>query len=58
MFDMSVYKRANGRWTALLFVERRAGRAIQRSLGTFTTKKAAEAAERAALEARSHGVDM
>jgi integrase len=55
---MSVYKRANGRWMALLFVERRAGRAIQRSLGTFNTKKAAEFAERAALEARSRGVDM
>jgi integrase len=53
-----VYKRANGRWTARLFVETRDGKPIRRNLGTFSTKKAAESAERAAIDLRDRGVDM
>lgn len=56
---MSIYKRKSGRWAVRVDVDRAAmGVRRRRSLGTFATKKAAESAERKALEARENGHDL
>jgi hypothetical protein len=56
---MSVYKRASGKWLVLIDVDRtETGKRIRKSLGTFSTKKEADRAEREALSARDRGVDL
>jgi integrase len=56
---MSVYKRGDGRWQVLIDLERGVeGKRRRRALGTYPTRKKAEAAERAALEARDRGIDL
>jgi hypothetical protein len=56
---MSVYKRKSGQWAVRVDVDRDAdGRRVRKNLGTFPTRKAAESAERKALEARERGVDF
>ncbi len=56
---MSVYKRKSGQWAVRVDVDRDAdGRRVRKNLGTFPTRKAAESAERKALEARDRGVDF
>ena len=53
---MSVYKRKSGRYTAV--VAKAEGSIERRSLGTFSTRKEAEKAEREALTARDRGTDL
>ncbi len=56
---MSVYRRKSGRWAVRVDTERDAnGHRTRKNLGTFATKKAAESAERKALEAVERGVDL
>ena len=56
---MSVYKRKSGRWAVRIDTDRAEdGSRQRRALGTFHTKKEAEAAERAAIDARVKGVDF
>lgn len=52
---MSVYRRKSGRYAVLVELDTAAGRRRRRSLGTFATKKEAEAAERRALAERDRG---
>lgn len=53
---MSVYKRKSGRYTVVL--AKAEGSIERRSLGTFSTRKEAEKAEREALAARDRGTDL
>ena len=53
---MSIYKRKSGRYIVVL--AKSEGSVKRRSLGTFATKKDAEAAERAALVTRDSGIDL
>jgi len=53
---VSIYKRKSGRYTVVLAKSEGSGK--RRSLGTFATKKEAEAAERAALVSRDSGIDL
>jgi integrase len=56
---MSVYRRGSGRYAVLIDLESGAtGRRRRKSIGTYRTKKEAQAAERAALQARDRGVDL
>jgi Phage integrase, N-terminal SAM-like domain len=56
---MSVYKRRSGRYAVLVDLEPTAtGLRRRKSIGTYRTRKEAEAAERKALEARDHGTDL
>lgn len=55
---MSVYKRKSGRYAVLIDLESTALRRRRKSVGTFRTRKDAEAAERKALEARDRGIDL
>jgi integrase len=56
---MSVYKRKSGRWAVLIDVDRKAdGKRTRRAIGTFGTRKEAERAQRQALEARDHGINL
>jgi integrase len=56
---MSVYKRRSGRWSVLVDLESSAtGLRRRKSVGTFRTRKDAEAAERKALDARDRGIDL
>ena len=56
---MSVYKRESGRYAVLIDLESSAtGLRRRKSVGTFRTRKEAEAAERRALEARDRGIDL
>jgi integrase len=53
---VSIYKRRSGRYTVV--VARAEGSIERRSLGTFSTRKEAEKAEREALAARDRGTDL
>ena len=53
---VSIYKRKSGRYTVVLAHSE--GSTKRRGLGTFATKKEAEAAERAALLSRDGGIDL
>jgi len=56
---MSVYKRKSGRYAVLVDLEATAlGGRRRKSIGTYRTRKEAEAAERKALEARDRGIDL
>lgn len=56
---MSVYKRKSGRWAVRIdLYATSTGARRRRNLGTFTTKREAEAAERAALSARDRGTEI
>lgn len=56
---MSIYKRKSGRYAVLVDLEASAtGLRRRKSVGTFRTRKEAEAAERKALEARDRGIDL
>ena len=56
---MSTYKRKSGRYAVLIDLEATAtGLRRRKSIGTFRTRKEAEAAERKALEARDRGCDL
>src|SRR5579863_7648546 len=56
---MSIYKRRSGRYAVLIDLESSAtGLRRRKSVGTFRTRKEAEAAERKALEARDRGIDL
>ncbi|HEY6326591.1 MAG TPA: site-specific integrase [Candidatus Cybelea sp.] len=56
---MSIYKRRSGRWAVLIDLEATtAGLRRRKSIGTYRTRKEAEAAERKALEARDRGIDL
>ena len=56
---MSTYKRKSGRYAVLIDLEATAtGLRRRKSVGTFRTRKEAEAAERKALEARDRGIDL
>ena len=56
---MSVYKRKSGRYAVLVDLESSAtGLRRRKSVGTFRTRKEADAAERKALEARDRGIDL
>jgi len=56
---MSIYRRKSGRYAVLVDLDPSAlGARRRRSLGTFTTRKEAERAEREALTARDRGVDL
>lgn len=56
---MSVYKRKSGRYAVLVDLEPSAlGGRRRKSIGTYRTRKEAEAAERKALEARDRGIDL
>ncbi len=56
---MSTYKRESGRYAVLVDLEPTAlGGRRRKSIGTFRTRKEAEAAERKALEARDRGCDL
>jgi integrase len=56
---MSVYKRKSGRYAVLVDLESSAtGLRRRKSVGTFRTRKDAEAAERKALDARDRGIDL
>ena len=53
---MSIYKRKSGRYAGLIDLEASAtGRRRRKSVGTFRTRKEAEAAERKELDARDRG---
>ncbi len=53
---MSIYKRKSGRYTVVL--AKAEGSIERRSLGTFSTRKEAEKAEREALTSRDRGTDL
>jgi hypothetical protein len=56
---MSIYKRKSGRYAVLVDLEPTAlGLRRRKSIGTFRTRKEADAAERKALEARDRGTDL
>lgn len=56
---MSIYGRASGRYAVLIDLESSAtGLRRRKSVGTFRTRKEAEAAERKALDARDRGIDL
>lgn len=56
---MSIYRRKSGRYAVLVDLEPTAlGGRQRKSVGTFRTRKEAEAAERKALEARDRGIDL
>lgn len=56
---MSIYKRKSGRYAVLIDLESTAlGGRRRKSVGTFRTRKEAEAAERKALDARDRGIDL
>ncbi len=56
---MSVYKRKSGRYAVLIDLESTAlGGRRRKSVGTFRTRKEAEAAERKALQQRDDGIDI
>lgn len=56
---MSVYKRRSGKYAVLIDLEPTAlGGRRRKSIGTYRTRKFAEAAERKALEARDRGCDL
>ena len=56
---MSVYKRGEGRWQVRVDLDRSVdGKRRRRALGSFKTRKSAEAAERDALSARERGHDL
>ena len=56
---MSIYKRRSGRYAVLIDLESSAtGLRCRKALGTYRTRKEAEAAERKALEARDRGIDL
>ena len=56
---MSVYRRKSGRYAVLVDLESTAtGLRRRKSVGTYRTRKEAEAAERKALEARDRGIDL
>jgi integrase len=56
---MSIYKRKSGRYAVLVELESTAlGARRRRSMGTYRTRKEAEAAERRALETRDRGIDL
>ena len=56
---MSIYKRKSGRYAVLIDLESSAtGLRRRKSVGTFRTRKDAEAAERKALDARDRGIDL
>ncbi len=56
---MSIYKRKSGRWAVLIDAPRKNdGKRVRRAIGTFTTRKEAERAQRQALEARDRGINL
>lgn len=56
---MAVYRRASGKWAVLIDFDRDAkGHRKRKSIGTFSTRKDAERAEREALTARDRGIDI
>jgi integrase len=56
---MSIYRRKSGRYAVLIDLESSAtGLRRRKSVGTFRTRKDAEAAERKALDARDRGIDL
>jgi hypothetical protein len=56
---MSVYKRKSGRYAVLKDLEPTAlGGRRRKSIGTFRTRKEAEAGERKVLESRDRGIDL
>lgn len=56
---MSIYRRKSGRYAVLIDLDPTpTGLRRRRSLGTHATRKDAERAERAALEARDRGIDL
>ncbi len=55
---MSIYKRRSKRYAVLLPPTIVDGKTVRKSLGTFATKREAEAAEREALVARERGIDL
>lgn len=56
---MSVYKRKSGKYAVLIDLDSSpTGMRRRKSIGTFRTRKEADAAERGALEARDRGVDL
>lgn len=56
---MSVYRRQSGRYAVLIDLEPSVtGLRRRKSIGTYRTRKDAEAAERKALEARERGIDL
>jgi integrase len=56
---MSVYRRKSGRWAVLVDADQdAAGKRVRRTLGTFSTRKDAERAEREALTMRDNGIDL
>jgi integrase len=56
---MSIYRRKSGRYAVLVDLESSAtGLRRRKSVGTFRTRKEAEAAERKALDARDRGIDL
>ena len=56
---MSIYKRDSGRYAVLVDLEPTAtGFRRRKSIGTFRTRKEAEAAERKALDARDRGMNL
>lgn len=56
---MSIYRRKSGRYAVLIDLEAAAtGLRRRKSIGTYRTRREAEAAERKALEARDRGIDL
>ncbi len=56
---MSIYRRKSGRYAVLVDLEPSAtGARRRKSIGTYRTRKDAEAAERKALDARDRGIDL
>jgi integrase len=56
---VSIYRRRSGRYAVLIDLEPTAtGLRCRKSIGTYRTKKEAEAAERTALQARDRGIDL
>lgn len=56
---MSIYRRKSGRYAVLVELDpTSSGLRKRKSIGTYRTKKEAEAAERRAIEARDNGTDL
>lgn len=56
---MSIYKRKSGRYAVLVDLEPSVlGTRRRKSIGTYRTRKEADAAERKALDARDRGIDL
>lgn len=56
---MSIYKRKSGRYAVLVDLEPTVlGGRRRKSIGTYRTRKEAEAAERKALDSRDRGIDL